>query len=263
MIRTKSTTQAIAVLHTLTNADGSATYTSPHNTHRIIAGVNYPIEVPFRSDEIPESTYIEVNLRPHNGVGMVKERHVEQLVKRTLATVVLAHETPRTMLQVTLQVVGVEVDEEGLPGGVKAGGQGESYLDLLVASVNAGVLGCLDAGVQMREVVGAVLVGVDFQGGLVVSPTVKQRKMCGSLHAFGFLRSGEVVLMESEGRFRMEEWEAGLELARKAVLGEKEVHHNGDVDMNGVSGQDGSSSLMDVMRQAVIAKVANDDRWKE
>jgi len=114
-----------AVLHTLANADGSATYIAPNRSYQIVAGVNYPVEVPYRSDEIPESTYIEVNLRPHNGVGMVKERHVEELVKRTLETIILGEETPRAMLQITLQVVSVAADES-LPGGVKDGGQGET-----------------------------------------------------------------------------------------------------------------------------------------
>ena len=29
----------------------------PNNTHTIVASVNYPVEVPYRSDEIPDSTF--------------------------------------------------------------------------------------------------------------------------------------------------------------------------------------------------------------
>lgn len=132
-----------ADLHTLSNADGSATYTEPGSTYKIIAGVNYPVEVPYRSDEIPESTFIDVILRPHNGVGMVKERHVEQLVKRTLQTLVLGEETPRTMLQATLQVVGSRVTrpypvasrEEGKERHISTSCHLPSMLQFLVVSM--------------------------------------------------------------------------------------------------------------------------------
>jgi len=256
-------TPSQAILHTLVNADGSATYVAPNNTYTIVAGVNYPVEVPYRSDEIPESTLIEVNLRPHNGIGMVRERHVEQLVRRTLQTVVLTEESPRTMLQLTLQVVGVESDES-LPGGVKEGGQGESYLDLLASSVNAAVLGCLDAGVQMSQLTGAVLIGVGPDGALVPSPGVRQRKKCTSLHVFGFIGNGDLVLVESEGRFKLEQWKAAGEIARALVLGKTGTTTGADVAMDGLvpDEQSQSSSVMDVMRKAVEARVAQDERWR-
>ncbi|RMZ79968.1 hypothetical protein DV738_g3083, partial [Chaetothyriales sp. CBS 135597] len=145
------------------NADGSATYTNTASTSlsgstiTITCGVNYALEVPYRSDERPSTVLIEVNLCPHNGVSLVKERHVESLVRRVLESLVIGEETPRALLQVSLQVMDVETDET-LPGGIKEGGQGESYLPILAAAVDAAVLGCLDASVVMRDVAAAVLV---------------------------------------------------------------------------------------------------------
>lgn len=231
------------ILHSLQNADGSATYAAPNNTHTIIAGINYPVEVPYRSDEIPDSTFIEVNLRPHNGVGMVKERHVEYLVKQTLHSIVRIEANPRLMLQVTLQVSSAETDEN-LPGGVKGGGQGETYLPILASAVNAAVLGCLDGGVQMKAMAGTALIGIKRDGTLVDSPRVGERKKCKSLHVFGFTASGEVILMQSEGPFTMAEWTSAQELARRLV-----------VDM-------GDTSLLGVMRQAVEADVTSKQRWR-
>ncbi|RVX70947.1 hypothetical protein B0A52_06105 [Exophiala mesophila] len=263
-----------AFLHTLSTADGSATYTAPGNAHKIIAGVNYPVDVPYRNDEIPESTVIEINIRPHNGVTMVKERHVEGLVKRTLEPLVLGQESPRTMLQVTLQVVGVESDES-LPGGVKEGGQGESYLAILASAINASVLGCIDAGVQLRSIAGAALVGVGADGQLFPHPNVGQRKMCTSLHVFAFTSDGKTILMESEGRFHMSEWTSASEAARRAVLGQTSVdkstnvnnvnNANGDVSMFGSDTNPGNSaiSVTQIMRKSLEERVIKDERWRQ
>lgn len=254
------------ILHTLSNADGSATYSAPNHGYKIVAGVNYPVEVPFRSDEIPESTFIEVNLRPHNGVGMVKERHVEDLVKRTLQTLVLGEETPRTMLQVTLQVMSVETDES-LAGGVKGGGQGETYLDILASAFNAAVLGCLDAGVQMKGVAGAAVIGIARNGQVIVNPGVAARKECASLHVFGFHSDGKTLLMESEGKFDLESWKYAAQVARIAVLGHinNTNHANGDVAMNGTNDTTGNAdvSLLDVMRKAMEVRVIKDEQWRQ
>jgi exosome complex component RRP46 len=230
--------------HSLRNSDGSVTYTSPNKAHTIIAGVNYPVEVPYRSDEIPESTFIEVNLRPHNAVGMVKERHVESLVARTLETITRVEETPRSMLQVTLQVAHSEVDET-LPGGFKDGGQGESYLPLLTSALNAAILACLDAAVQMRHIAGAALVGITRDGTILINPEIVERKKCLSLHVFCFTSTGDVILMESEGPLKFEDWERAQQRARSQVLDK------------------GDTGLLMLMRRAVEAQATRNLRSQE
>jgi len=261
----------LAILRSLDNADGSATYVTPNGSYKLVAGVNYPVEVPYRSDEIPNSTFIEVHLRPHNGVGMIKERHVEELIQRTLQAIVLGEETPRTMLQVTLQVVSVETDES-LPGGVKGGGQGETYLDILASAVNAAVLGCLDAGVQMKAVVGAALIGIGPGEQVVVNPGVLQRKQGASLHVFGFSSEGETVLMESEGTFNIQVWKHAEQVARSAILGKAGAERasditkqNGDAALNRTNITSGNSAIcvLDVMKKAMEARVIKDERWRQ
>lgn len=250
-------------LHTLDSADGSVTYTSPTSSHTLIAGVNYPLEVTFRSKEIPEDTYIEVNLRPHNAVAQVKERHVEELVRRVLKSVVRGIETPRCMLQCTIQVLDVEIDES-MPGGVKGGGQGESYLEVLAGALNAAVLGCLDAGVQMWGVAGAVVVAITRKGELVVWPGLKQRKYARSLHVFAFDREGKVLLAESEGSFELEEWMKAQNTARKVVVGATttdEVDNSDDADV--AMGEDIiSGSYFDKVRRVVEERVMKDSKLR-
>ena len=260
-----------ATLRTLAHADGSATYSDPNSNYKIVAGVNYPVEVPYRSDEMPESTYIEVNLRPHNGVGMVKERHVEDLIKRTLHAIVLGEQTPRTMLQITLQVVSVQTDES-LPGGVKGGGQGETYLDLLSFALNAAILGCLDAGVEMKTVACATVIGINsIEGKAVIQPGILQRKKCSSLHVFAFDKDGKTLLLENEGRFGMDGLKQAEQAGRLAVLGHRannastsDAHQQqpGDVTMNGHDNNP-VIPVMHVMRAAMEARVIKDESWRQ
>lgn len=245
-------------LHTLQSADGSATYQSP--AHTILCGVNYPLEVQYRSKELPEDTYIEVNLRPHNAVAGVRERHVESIVKRLLQGVVLGEETPRCMLQVTIQVTDVSEDES-LPGGVKSGGQGESYLGLLAGAINAAVAGCLDAGVQMRGAAGAAIVAVKRSGELVVWPDTRQVKQAKSVHMFAYGRQGECLVMESEGHFDIDEWEEAEKVVRRVVVGAASTEDE-DISMD-QGGAEAGNTLLASMRRAVEVRVERDGRWRE
>ncbi|KAL8654168.1 MAG: hypothetical protein Q9226_003533 [Calogaya cf. arnoldii] len=90
------------ILSPLARADGSASCTS--NGYSVIAAVNGPIEVQ-RRDEIPEESAIDVVLRPAIGVGGVRERHLESIIEKTLRQVILVSAHPRTLVQITLQVI--------------------------------------------------------------------------------------------------------------------------------------------------------------
>lgn len=248
-------------LHTLHSADGSATYQSP--AHTILCGVNYPLEVQYRSKELPEDTYIEVNLRPHNAVAGVRERHVESIIKRLLHGIVLGEETPRCMLQVTLQVTDVSEDES-LPGGVKSGGQGESYLGLLAGSINATVAGCLDAAVQMRGHAGAATVAIAKSGELVIWPNSRQVKQARSVHVFAYGRQGECLVTESEGDFGLEEFEAAEKLVRRVVLGAISAEEDDGEDISMTQSEsEAGVSLLSTMRKAVETRIEKDGRWRE
>lgn len=250
--------QPTLLLRTLSTADGSASYTSPQHSHTTLCGVNYPLEVSYRSKELPEDTYIEVNIRPQNAVAGVKEHHVEQLVTWVLRSVVRGRDTPRTMLQCTLQVTDVEVDES-LPGGVKGTGQGESYLELLVGCINAAMLGCLDAGVQMTGIVGAILVAIGKDGKITLWPGLKERKLSSSSHVFGVGQGGELIICESEGNFDIDGWEKASSLARRAVIG-RDSYQGEHVAMDHQDPTE--TSLLDGFRQAVEARVEKDSRWR-
>jgi exosome complex component RRP46 len=119
-------TMTSIALSTIHRADGSATFTS--NGYAVIAAVNGPIDVQ-RRDELPEEAAIDVTVRPAGGVGGetasttlgssiqptdtslgVRERHLESIVQNTLRRVVLVSAHPRTLIQVTLQIVASQDD---------------------------------------------------------------------------------------------------------------------------------------------------------
>ena len=113
---------ADVTLSPLHRADGSATFTS--NGYSVVAAVNGPIEVQ-RRDELPEEAAIDVAIRPAAGVGGkdrcysdhepssmlliyvtgVRERHLESILQSTLRHVILVSAHPRTLIQVTLQII--------------------------------------------------------------------------------------------------------------------------------------------------------------
>ncbi len=240
--------QPTITLHPLTRPDGSATYIHAPTNTTILCGVNFPIEAPARFS-LPEECYIEVNIRPAAGVGQVRERHLETLVADTLRAVILGEMYPRCMLQLTLQVIS---------DGAK-GGQGESYLPLLAGLVNAAVSGCLDAGVGMRGTVGAVTLVVTRNDEAKVAESAAELKAARSMHVLAFNSERELVLVESEGRCSLEEWEEVEELGRRTCLGKRPGRGSDDVDME-VEGD--TKAMQDVLRAAVETRVMADERWR-
>ena len=99
-------------VHPLTRANGSVTYHSP-NGYSVLAGVNGPIEVP-RREELLQEAFLEVHVRPCDGHGGVKERHLETIIAKVLRDVVLVDLFPRQMIQLTLQLLRVPANDEAI-----------------------------------------------------------------------------------------------------------------------------------------------------
>lgn len=99
---------ALPTLHPLNRATGSARYTSPNSPHTILATINGPHELPKRSDEIPDNVFVDVHVRPAVGVSGVRERRLEEIVKKTVgsAEILRGREMMRLGIMVGLLVVG-------------------------------------------------------------------------------------------------------------------------------------------------------------
>lgn len=105
----------------------------------------------------------------------------------------------------------------------------------------------------------ATLVAVDGQR-LKSDPSAEELKVASSIHVFGFSSHGDLLVVESEGKFDIETWVEAYQKARLACRGEEENDSEGeDVSM----GSDNDTKLEDVLRDAVRRKVAKEQKWKQ
>jgi len=230
---------------TLNRADGSATYTD--SLFSVLAAVNGPVEV-SRRDELPEEATIEVNIRPGSGIGGPRERWLESVLHSLLRSIVLVHLHPRTLVQVTLQVVRE-------PGIKFTKGRGE--VAILPTLANAAFLALVDGGLPLETTMNAALVAVNKSGAIVAGPGAKDLETCESVHAMAFGAQGGMLLDESTGRFELGVWEAVADKAQErctaalASGGEDEAMANGDVEQE------------PWLRQALEEKVRDANSWRE
>ncbi|KAI4099833.1 MAG: hypothetical protein LQ339_005748 [Xanthoria mediterranea] len=242
------------VLSPLVRADGSASYTS--DGYSVIAAVNGPVEVQ-RRDEIPEESAIDVVLRPAVGVGGVRERHLESIIERTLRQVILVSAHPRTLIQVTLQVVAAP-DDSNASNIVH---QSASNLSLLPILLQSSMLALLSTSLPLTMTFTSTLIAVSRSGELVRKASVKALKEAASLHVLAFSSLGELLLAESEGAFDMDIWDQVYRWAEKdcRMSDSGDLAQTDDVDMD-VSKSD---TLEDSLRSIIEEKAAKEYRWKE
>ncbi|KAI4281603.1 MAG: hypothetical protein L6R38_003581 [Xanthoria sp. 2 TBL-2021] len=240
-------------LSPLGRADGSASYAS--NGYSVIAAVNGPVEVQ-RRDEIPEESAIDVVLRPASGVGGVRERHLESIIEKTLRQVILVSAHPRTLIQITLQVIAAPDDSNAS----NALHQSTSNLSLLPALLQSSILALLSTSLPLTMTLTSTLVAVSQSGELVLKPSVKALQEAASLHVLAFSSLGELLVVESEGAFDMAIWEQVYSKAenhcRTSDAGNLAQM---DIDME----PSRSDSLGDSLRSIIEEKAAKEHRWKE
>ena len=233
-------------LHPLDRANGSATYNSPSG-HSILAAVNGPVEVQ-RRDELLDEAHIEVNVRPSDGIGQVKERHLETIIARVLRNVVLVELFPRQMVQLTLQIVQAPVDDDAIG---RTNPQAESvcpsfplprpllllnfadeslhqYLTVLPWLLNAACLALLDGAIPMRHIFTSTLLAVTPNGVVTKIASIKDIKAATSLHMLTFNSEGGLLAVESEGLFTMDEWDLVEGKARGLCIGDADAMADGE-----------------------------------
>jgi exosome complex component RRP46 len=232
-------------INVLPSADGSSTHTALGTT--VLTSINGPLEV-SRRDENPEAATLDVNVRTATGPGSPRDRQLEQLVLQSLRYLVAVKQLPRTLIQVTLQILEtpLTVEEDALPSALR-----RSTLRLLPALLGSVNLALLAANIPLSFTLAVRLVltgdGVEpFLVNLDASNLLAELKRYGSTvlgtHLFVFAVASqkvEIVTQSSEGDFSPEDWEAACEAAGESLEKEDE----GEMDVNGQRIGDGSSLL--------------------
>jgi exosome complex component RRP46 len=192
--------------HPLVRADGSATFSSKLFT--VVAAANGPVEVQ-RRDELPEEAAIEVNVRPPSGVGGPRERWMESALTSLLRSLLLVHMHPRTLMQVTLQISKEPTLKLR---------RGVLDVAILPTLANTAFLALVDGGLPLQRTMVATLAAVAATGDVVIDPAEKQLDGCKSIHAMAYSMKSELLLSESMGNFRLEEWQDIAEQLRQTAL---------------------------------------------
>lgn len=249
MLNTLPTT----TLDPLERADGSAAYS--YNGFSIIGGVNGPVEVQ-RRDELPEEAAIDVVVRPDAGVGGIRERHLESLVERTLRHIIVVTAHPRTLIQVTLQVIATQ-EEDSISGVLPPAA---SNIQLLPALLQTSILALLSTSIPLSQTLTSTLIVVDPYGKLVQDPSAKQIHSASSVHVLAFSSHGDLLLVESEGSFGIDAWEEVVEKASYICHGAEAADNDSDHASMDPTGQ---LSLESVMKNTMQERTAKEQRWRE
>ncbi|KAK5018578.1 exosome non-catalytic core subunit rrp46 [Cryomyces antarcticus] len=234
-----------AQLSHLHRADGSATYSQAG--YSVVGAVNGPIEVQ-RRDELPEEAAIEVNIRPAIGVGSTKERHLESILHSTLRHVILIHNYPRTLIQITLQIISTPEDESAFGK--------HSSLSVLPSLLQTSVLALLSASIPLAMTFTSTVIAVMSSGKLEANPSAKSLAQASSVHVFAFSSTGHLLVVESEGNFDMDTWDTVCAKAESICCSPKEDGDQMDDDAS-------SENLQTFLKQAMEKKVERDMRWKQ
>ncbi|KAH8815268.1 hypothetical protein F5884DRAFT_665879 [Xylogone sp. PMI_703] len=248
-----------AVLSHLHRADGSATFS--HNGYTFIGSVNGPIEVQ-RRDELPEEAVVDVVVRPAAGVGGTRERHLESLLQSTLRQVILIHNFPRTLIQLTLQITSTPEIDNVASKLIQA----DINLPILPALLQTAILTLLSASMPLATTFTSVLLALNSSGKsatVVQYPSVQDIQNASSIHVFAFTAQGALLLAESEGSFSIDDWNEAYEQGKKLCCGTNEQVGSSD-EMRDVGEQEeASESMMEFLHTALTVKVDEDLHWKD
>lgn len=105
----------------------------------------------------------------------------------------------------------------------------------------------------------ATLIAVTSDQGLIQDPSAEQIEAATSLHVLSFSSHGNLLLVESEGKFSINIWDEVFKRAQQHCRGVNGDNGNEDVDMDAEQ----QRSLEDILRRTMHEKTIKDQKWKE
>ena len=117
----------------------------------------------------------------------------------------------------------------------------------------------------MTMTLSAALVAVQPEHRLSSNPSLDEIKSATSLHVLAFSSHGDLLVIESEGDFSLEVWEAVYEKARIVCRGQEgtdEDSEEADVSMN-EDVVETDFKLEDLLKNAVQEKILKERKWRE
>ena len=93
-------------------------------------------------------------------------------------------------------------------------------LELLPPLLHATILGLLSTSVPLNKTLASVVIAIGRQGTLIPSPSTSQLEQAVSIHVLAYTSHGELVVVESEGAFDIDTWEAVAETGKRMCCGD-------------------------------------------
>lgn len=206
-----------------------------------------------------------------------RERHLEAILQSSLRQIILIHNFPRTLIQVTLQITSTPENDTTWSKLVQASSVSFSYscslfnllmiaqnLPLLPALLQTSILTLLSASIPLSMTITSIILALkNTETGTAITenPTPVECQDAASVHVLTFTSHGELLVSESEGNFDMDEWEEIYEHAKGVCC---KSHGSGEDDIMHGDGleNEAKSNLTMFLKSTVQEKVATDLHWK-
>ncbi|KAK5990904.1 Exosome complex component RRP46-like protein [Cladobotryum mycophilum] len=244
-----------AELSHLPKADGSASFA--YCGYAITAAVNGPVEAQ-RRDENPFEAVVDVNIRPAAGVGGTAERQLEAILEPALRHLIPVKRFPRCVIQITFQVMGAP---ENAYVNTKIT-QAQLNLGIIPGLLHSAVLGLLTAAIPLKKIASAVTLAIvddDESSTIKADPSPKEIAEARSVHCLVFTSDDELLLVESEGSFTVEEWDKVLQTGQR-ICCQSQEQTGVDTEMGGYGAE--TQNIKAFMRSVMETKAAEDLHWK-
>ena len=105
----------------------------------------------------------------------------------------------------------------------------------------------------------ATLIAVTSDQELIQDPSRKQIETATSLHVLSFSSHGDLLVVESEGKFSIDDWDTVFTKAKQVCQGFDAANSDEDVDMD--AGE--QISLEGALRKTMHDRMIKDQIWKE
>lgn len=180
-------------------------------------------------------------------------------------------------MQVTLQLIATPREEDVLGGLAQADSVGLvllrervslglipmlQNLSILPALLQASMLALLSTSIPLSMALTATFIAVDSSGKLVQDPSVQQLREAESVHALAFSSHGDLLVVESEGEFDMDVWEAVVHKAAQICRGDEKDGAEDEDEIMNINSEE-RTTLEDALTDTIREKVAREQKWKE
>ncbi|XP_018568929.1 exosome complex component RRP46 [Anoplophora glabripennis] len=180
-------------LGVLSRPDGSVMFSEGQTT--VIAGLYGPVEVKMQKLLIDKAS-VECSYRPKSGLPGVEDRLYESLIRNICETALAASLFPRSAVLVNIQ----EMENSG---------------QLISCAINAACLSCLDSGIDMKFMFGAVSCFLTEDNEFHLIPPINDSSVKASF-IFVFENVKERILAShTEGSFTKEQYEEAFNLSKQ------------------------------------------------